>query len=90
MPHLEGVKVNVPFWATMTVIFSAQTQAARPRKAERMVAKRISQKKRKESVGRLVAVLKTRRLFDSSSLEKVRHRRSFVRWVGLTLLVGWM
>ena len=44
--HLSGVKANFPPSATMTVMVSAQTQAARPKKAETMAAKRIFQTKR--------------------------------------------
>jgi hypothetical protein len=40
--HLLGVKVNVPFWPTETLIVSAQTQAARAKKAETAV-KRMAQ-----------------------------------------------
>lgn len=46
-PHLSGEKVNPPFSATLTVMLSAETQAARPKKTGRMAVKRMSQTKRK-------------------------------------------
>jgi len=55
---LSGTKVNPPPSPTLTTIVSAQTQAARPKKAETMAAKRMSrtEKKRKKDVERLVVV----------------------------------
>lgn len=42
VPHLLGVKVNAPPSATFTVIFAAEAQAARLKKAETRVTKRMS------------------------------------------------
>ena len=50
-PHLSGVKVKFPPWATLTVMFLAKTQAARLKKTGTMVAKRISQRKKGRIVG---------------------------------------
>jgi hypothetical protein len=55
--HLLGVKVNVPFSATVTLMVAAETQAARPKKAETAV-KRMSQtdgeKERSQEMGRKI------------------------------------
>ena len=40
MPHVLGVNVKAPSTETWTVILSAKTQAARPKKAE-MAVKRM-------------------------------------------------
>ena len=50
-PHLSGVKVKFPPAATLTVMVSAQTQAARLKKAETMAAKRIFRTKREIRIG---------------------------------------
>jgi len=44
---LPGVKVNVPFWETETLMVSAQTDAARP-KREARATKRMAQTNRKK------------------------------------------